>query len=201
MVYKWTYLYPGGRRSEGQAVVELDRLDEVCGYSGGSRWPEASLGHGGAGVGWSARRHRGEMVRSVGLATIIQPPYSPELNPAERVFQEVRRWVEGRTYGSIDEKWRWLTHTLVSLNLIRVGCGRSRPGIGSNTQREAFQHTLRPRQYEMVLPTIVPDLFQGERSCCLGLRFGTMWRARSHCVTDSACRSCSFRSGRRQQAV
>ena len=40
-----------------------------------------------------ARGHRGEMVRSVGLATIIQPPYSPELNPAERVF--LRRWVEG----------------------------------------------------------------------------------------------------------
>ena len=39
----------------------------------------------------------------------------------------------------------------MSLNLIRVGCGRSRPGIGSNTQREAFQHTLRPQQYEMVL--------------------------------------------------
>ena len=51
-----------------------------------------------------ARGHRGEMVRSVGLATIIQPPYSPELNPAERVFQEVRRWVEGRIYGSIDDK-------------------------------------------------------------------------------------------------
>ena len=27
---------------------------------------------------------------------IYQPPYSPELNPAERVFEEVRRWVEGR---------------------------------------------------------------------------------------------------------
>ena len=39
----------------------------------------------------------------------------------------------------------------MSLNLIRIGCGRSRPGIGSNTQREAFQHTLRPQQYEMVL--------------------------------------------------
>ena len=51
-----------------------------------------------------ARGHRGEMVRSVGLTTIVQPPYSPELNPAERVFQEVRRWVEGRIYGSIEEK-------------------------------------------------------------------------------------------------
>ena len=34
----------------------------------------------------------------------MQPAYSPELNPAERVFEEVRRWVEGRVYGSIEEK-------------------------------------------------------------------------------------------------
>ena len=40
----------------------------------------------------------------MGLPTIVQPPYSPELNPAERVFQEVRRWVEGRVYESIEEK-------------------------------------------------------------------------------------------------
>ena len=51
-----------------------------------------------------ARGHRSEVVRSVGLPTIVQPPYSPELNPAERVFEEVRRWVEGRIYGSIEEK-------------------------------------------------------------------------------------------------
>ena len=40
----------------------------------------------------------------VGLPTVVQPAYSPELNPAERVFEEVRRWVEGRVYGSIEEK-------------------------------------------------------------------------------------------------
>ena len=28
----------------------------------------------------------------------------PELNPAERVFEEVRRWVEGKVYESIEEK-------------------------------------------------------------------------------------------------
>ena len=38
------------------------------------------------------------------MKTITLPAYSPELNPAERVFEEVRRWVEGRVYGSIDEK-------------------------------------------------------------------------------------------------
>ena len=38
------------------------------------------------------------------MTTVVQPAYSPELNPAERVFEEVRRWVEGRVYGSIEEK-------------------------------------------------------------------------------------------------
>jgi transposase len=32
------------------------------------------------------------------------PPYSPELNPAERVFEEVRRWTEGKVYGSLEAK-------------------------------------------------------------------------------------------------
>lgn len=52
-----------------------------------------------------ARSHRSEWVRKVsGVKTVVQPAYSPELNPAERVFEEVRRWVEGRVYGSIEEK-------------------------------------------------------------------------------------------------
>ena len=52
-----------------------------------------------------AGSHRSELVRSVeGVRTILQPAYSPELNPAERVFEEVRRWVEGRVYGSLEEK-------------------------------------------------------------------------------------------------
>ena len=33
-----------------------------------------------------------------------QPPYSPEVNPVERVFEEVRRYVEGRVYRSIEVK-------------------------------------------------------------------------------------------------
>ena len=52
-----------------------------------------------------AQSHRSELVRSVvGVKTIVQPAYSPELNPAERIFEEVRRWVEGRVYGSVEEK-------------------------------------------------------------------------------------------------
>jgi transposase len=51
-----------------------------------------------------APSHRAQVVRAVGLPLIEQPAYSPELNPAERVFEELRRAVEGRVYGSIDKK-------------------------------------------------------------------------------------------------
>ena len=32
------------------------------------------------------------------------PPYSLELNPAERVFEELRRAVEGRVWGTVEAK-------------------------------------------------------------------------------------------------
>ena len=83
--------------------MELDRLDEV--------WRIAEAVNGlkqgtdmEALVWDGARGHRSRLVEVVGLPTVVQPPYSPELNPAERVFEEVRRWVEGRIYGSIEEK-------------------------------------------------------------------------------------------------
>ena len=54
---------------------------------------------------WDGTRgHRSRLVEAVELPTVVQPAYSPELNPAERVFEEVRRWVEGRVYRSIEEK-------------------------------------------------------------------------------------------------
>ena len=35
---------------------------------------------------------------------MLLPPYSPELNPAERVFEEVRRRTEGRVYEDLAAK-------------------------------------------------------------------------------------------------
>ena len=43
-------------------------------------------------------------MHGLGLPLIALPPYSPELNPAERVFEEVRRWIEGKVYRSIEDK-------------------------------------------------------------------------------------------------
>jgi hypothetical protein len=51
-----------------------------------------------------ASGHRAPAVRRVGLTLLQQPPYAPELQPAARVFEELRRVVEGQVYASLDEK-------------------------------------------------------------------------------------------------
>jgi hypothetical protein len=58
-----------------------------------------------AGLVWDrAPSHRDATVRAVGLPLIEQPPYAPELNPAERVFEELRAGIEGVVYPTIEDK-------------------------------------------------------------------------------------------------
>jgi transposase len=79
---------------EGAAVVGLGEAGAGGGDSSGAQ-----------GVVWDHTAfHKAKVVGEVGLRRIYQPPYSPELNPAERVFEEVRRWVEGRRYERIEAK-------------------------------------------------------------------------------------------------
>jgi hypothetical protein len=64
-------------------------------------WQEASV----EAVVWDrAGGHRTRQVREAGLVLVEQPPGSPELNPAERIFEELRRQIEGRLYATIEEK-------------------------------------------------------------------------------------------------
>ena len=51
-----------------------------------------------------ASGHRAPEVRRVGLTLLAQPPYAPELQPAERVFEELRPLVEGKVYATLEEK-------------------------------------------------------------------------------------------------
>lgn len=51
-----------------------------------------------------ASSHRDAAVRAGGVPLIDLPPYSPELNPAERLFEEVRRHVEGHVYATLADK-------------------------------------------------------------------------------------------------
>lgn len=97
-----------------------------------ARWaPDAVIwdGHGA---------HTATLLADLPVARIRLPAYSPELNPAERVFEEVRRRVEGRVYASVADKqavaeaylaelaaepdrvrqlcgWEWLTAALDAL--------------------------------------------------------------------------------------
>jgi transposase len=60
--------------------------------------------------------HREEGVQLLGMPLIALPPYSPELNPAERVFEEIRRVVEGMTYASLEAKVAAVTAVLEELD-------------------------------------------------------------------------------------
>jgi len=61
--------------------------------------------HGVAVLVWDrARGHRGPAFAEVRVKLIEQPPYSPELNPAERIFEYLRDKVEGKVYGTLEAK-------------------------------------------------------------------------------------------------
>lgn len=56
-------------------------------------------------VVWDARgAHTAKLLNDLLVARVRLPPYSPELNPAERVFQEVRRQLEEQVYASVAAK-------------------------------------------------------------------------------------------------
>jgi hypothetical protein len=104
----------------------LDRLDESGDDGGGSEWTETADGGDGGGVGRSAEPS-GWVSPGLGLPLIGLPPYSPELNPAERVFEEVRRWIEGTVYPSLEQKVEAVAAYLTDLEsdpgLVRALCG------------------------------------------------------------------------------
>jgi len=52
----------------------------------------------------NAPSHRDDEITDLDPAFVGLPPYSPELNPAERLFEEIRRHVEGRVYATLDAK-------------------------------------------------------------------------------------------------
>ena len=74
-----------------------------------------------------APAHRAKAMGELPTKRVPLPPYSPELNPAERVFEEVRRHVEGRVYESLRAKREAAEEYLKPLaadpELVRRLCG------------------------------------------------------------------------------
>jgi transposase len=75
-------------------------------------WQDAGL----VALVWEgAPAHRSRLVRAVGVTLVTQPPAAPELNPVERVFQELRRAVEGLVYATLEEKMTAVERELARL--------------------------------------------------------------------------------------
>ena len=108
IAFRWSYLVLGVVRgairwgwSQGMKQPQLTPVLE--------EWPVD-------GVVWDgASSHRGKLMGQLGFARIFLPSYSPELNPAERVFEEVRRHIEGQVYPSLDAKRSAIDHLLRQL--------------------------------------------------------------------------------------
>lgn len=97
--YKYEYLFlsvnpmSGNLRWEWIARMKQELIRPIL-----QSWAILLTIWDGAGV------HRGKDLAECAGKRIIQPKYSPELNPAERIFQEVRRWVEGKVYPDLAAK-------------------------------------------------------------------------------------------------
>lgn len=102
MVREWGYLAlavdgPGGKL---YWTWQTNMKKESCAQTM-QTWQQAGV----ATLIWDgARGHHAALTRAVEVKQIIQPAYSPELNPAERVFEEVRRSIEGQPYDNIAQK-------------------------------------------------------------------------------------------------
>jgi transposase len=74
-----------------------------------------------------APAHRARVMQELETVRIRQPAYSPELNPAERIFEEVRRWTEGEVYDTLEAKQIaaevYLHHLDRNPDLVRQLCG------------------------------------------------------------------------------
>ena len=103
LVYEWRYLFlvVDGRKGKLYwSWINSMKADMMAAVVKGLKQHTEV-----AAVVWDgAPSHRDKFVRGLGLPLIGLPPYSPELNPAERVFEEVRRWIEGKVYRSIEDK-------------------------------------------------------------------------------------------------
>jgi hypothetical protein len=75
-----------------------DRMNQTCLIPIFRKWmPDVVIWDG-------ASAHRGKAMGEVGFERIFLLPYSPELNPCERVFEWLRAKIEGEVYNSIDHK-------------------------------------------------------------------------------------------------
>ncbi len=130
IVFRWSYLVLGVDVIRGELHWGWSqRMNQQQLVPIFEQWPMD-------GVVWDgAPSHRGKLMGRLGFSRIFLPSYSPELNPAERVFEEVRQHVEGEVYPSLEAKRVAIDHLLSQL---RPDTARLRQLIGWDWLRQAL---------------------------------------------------------------
>jgi transposase len=112
--YEWTYLYAAVDPATGESsCLYLPGMDRLCleaflGYLG-----EAYSDHHLVIVLDGAPSHRSEEIAYPENVSLLRlPRYSPELNPAERWFQEFRRALSNRVFEAVELLQEALTEVL-----------------------------------------------------------------------------------------
>ncbi len=99
LVYEWSYLILAVNPQTGELRWRwIERMRQEYIKPVLSDWALEGL------IWDKAPSHRAKSLRELSTKRVFLPSYSPELNPAERIFEEVRRRVEGRVYDSIEAK-------------------------------------------------------------------------------------------------
>lgn len=134
--YRWKYLALAVDSLRGELWWEwMENMKKESVAAVVRRW----CAEGIAGLIWDrAPSHRAGLVKQAGVKLVPLEAYSPELNPPERIFEEIRARVEGRIYGELDSKveaverflrqlasdrqrvqrlagWSWIVHALKHL--------------------------------------------------------------------------------------
>jgi transposase len=112
--YKWTYLYAAVDPTTGESFcVYLPGMDDSCLEIFLAELSKAYPDHLLI-VLDGAPSHRSEQItHPENISLLMLPPYSPELDPAERWFQEFRRKLSNRTFETVALLQEALTQTLV----------------------------------------------------------------------------------------
>ncbi len=113
--YEWTYLYAAVDPATGESLcLYLPGMDKLC--------LEAFLGHLGEAYadhhlvvvldGAPSHRSSEGIAYPENVSLLRLPRYSPELNPAERWFQEFRRALSNRAFETVELLQEALTEVL-----------------------------------------------------------------------------------------
>jgi DDE superfamily endonuclease len=101
LVYEWSYLILAVSPLSGEIKwewIERMRQEHIRAVLEG--WALEAV------VWDKAPSHRAKSLDELETSRVFLPSYSPELNPAERIFEEVRRHAEGKIYESLQAKKR-----------------------------------------------------------------------------------------------